>query len=87
VLASPVTGGGVALGRFEQLFLLARAQGSAAPQEWAAFTWNCLSDQGQRVIVEGKVLESAEENLAELSRQATAFEATRLPALKALLVA
>jgi SAM-dependent methyltransferase len=87
VLASPVTGGGVPLGRFEQLFLLARARGSAAPQEWAAFTWKCLSDQGQRVVVEGKVLESPQENLAELSRQATAFDANRLPVLKALLVA
>jgi hypothetical protein len=86
-LASPVTGGGVAVGRFQQLFLLARDQGASTPVEWAAAAWKCLSDQGERVVVEGKVLETPAENLAELAKEAKAFEADRLPLLRALMVA
>jgi hypothetical protein len=87
VMASPVTGGGIPIGRFQQLFLLARAQRSASPVEWAAFAWKCLSDQGERVVVEGKVLDTPAENLAELAKEAKTFEAERLPVLRALLVA
>jgi SAM-dependent methyltransferase len=87
VLASPVTGGGIPVGRFQQLFLLARAQGAKSPPEWAAFAWKCLADQAQRVIVEGKLLESPADNLAELARQAKVFGADRLPVLTAVLVA
>ena len=72
---------------FQQLFLLARAQGAVSPADWAAFAWKCLSDQAQRVVVDGAVLESPEDNLAELTKQATVFEAERLPILKATLVA
>jgi len=87
VLASPVTGGGIPVGRFQQLFLLARSRGAASPAEWAAFAWKCLADQGQRVLADGKALESPEENLAELTRQAVAFETEQLPMLKATLIA
>ena len=53
-LASPVTGGGVTVGRFPQLFLLAMAQGKKQPADWAAFAWNILASQGQRIIKDGK---------------------------------
>jgi hypothetical protein len=83
-LASPVTGGGVAVGRFQQLFLLAQSQGRKQPAEWAQFVWQVLSSQGHKIIKEGKTLESAEENLVELSTQASAFAEKQLPILKAL---
>jgi len=86
VLASPVTGGGVAVGRFQQLFLLARSQGAASPSDWAAFAWKCLADQGQRVLADGKALDTPADNLAELTRQAIAFETDQLPLLTATLV-
>ena len=35
----------------------------------------------------GKMIESRDENLAELNRQATEFAETRLPVLKALQIA
>lgn len=85
-LASPVTGGGIAAGRFQQLFLLARAGNRKTPQEWAQHAWQIISGQGQRIIKEGKTLETAEENLAELTLQATEFAEKRLPVLKALQV-
>jgi SAM-dependent methyltransferase len=86
-LASPVTGGGVQLGRFEQLYLRAIANGRKLPAEWAQFAWEILSGQGQRLIKEGKQLETPEENLAELTVQAATFAERRLPIAKALQVA
>ena len=43
-LASPVTGGGVAVDRVEQLFLLARAEGRG-PEAWAAHARAVLGDE------------------------------------------
>ncbi|MHB0776567.1 methyltransferase regulatory domain-containing protein [Halomonas sp. WWR20] len=86
-LVSPVTGGGVAVPRFQQLFLLALSQGHEQPEHWAQFVWQLLAAQGQRVVKEGKPLESAEQNLAELTAQAQDFDAHRLSLLKALQIA
>lgn len=86
-LASPVTGGGVAIGRFSQLFLMASQQGKKQPAEWAQIVWQIISAQGQKFVKEGKTLETAEENLAELTAQATTFAEKQLPILKALQIA
>ena len=83
-LASPVTGGGVAVDRFSQLFLLAHSQGKKKPAEWAAYVWQVLVAQGQKIVKEGKALETPEDNLAELLAQANTFAEKRLPILKAL---
>ena len=85
-LASPVTGGGVTVSRFQQLFMLALSQGKKLPAEWAQFTWQVLTSQGQKIVKEGKALETPEENLAELNLQATAFASKQLPIMKALQV-
>ena len=85
-LASPVTGGGVAVSRFQQIFIAAIAQGKKQPNEWAQMAWELLAAQGQRIIKDGKAVESAEDNLAELQSQAKAFAEKRLPVLKALQV-
>jgi len=86
-LSSPVTGGGMALGRFQQLFLLARMNGKKTPEEWAAATWQFVMAQGQKLVKEGRSLETAEDNLAELTDQARTFAQKQLPILKALQVA
>jgi SAM-dependent methyltransferase len=85
-LASPVIGAAITINRFCQLFLLALQNGKPTPQDWAAFTWGIISAQGQRLVKEGKPLDTAEANLAELTEQATAFAAKQLPVLKALQV-
>jgi SAM-dependent methyltransferase len=85
-LASPVTGGGIAVTQIQQLFLIARQNGSKLPSEWASYCWQALAAQGQKLIKEGKVLETAEDNLAELGRQAREFAEKRLPILLALQV-
>ena len=86
-LASPVTGGGLQVSRFAQLFLLARSEGHRRAEDWAKYVWNLLLTQRQRIVKDGKAIESNEDNLAELQRQATEFESTQLQVLKALMVA
>jgi len=86
-LASPVTGGGVAVGRFQQLFLLALNQGKKHPSDWAPMVWQILDSQGQKIIKEGKTLETMEENIAELTEQVQVFSEKQLPILKALQIA
>jgi SAM-dependent methyltransferase len=86
-LASPVTGGGISVNRIVQLFLLARMQGKKTAKEWAQFTWQILQAQGQRLLKDGAPLQSPEENIAEIERQASEFERLRLPVLVALQIA
>ena len=86
-LASPVTGGGVPVNRQQQLFLLAAHKGKRTPSEQAKFVWDTLASQGHRVVKDGKALETSDENLAELSKQAEEFAERRAPILKALGVA
>jgi hypothetical protein len=80
-LASPVTGGGVPVMRFEQLFLQAREDGLATPAEWAGHVWRSLSGHGQRLLREGVAIESEADNVAELTHQAEVFGTQRLPVL------
>ncbi|MDP3516080.1 MAG: class I SAM-dependent methyltransferase [Pseudohongiella sp.] len=86
-LASPVTGGGVFATRFNQLFLLAIGAGRKQPEDWAKFVWEILLIQGQKLIRDNKAIESAEENISELTSQAKVFGEIQLPVLKALQIA
>lgn len=70
-LASPVTGTGIHVGRIQQLFLAAYRQGLKSTAEQAQFGWSALKSAKQRLVVEGKTLESDAENLAELERMAS----------------
>lgn len=89
-LASPVTGGGIAVSRIEQLFLLARASlpeqtGSVAtPLDWVQFVWQILQREGVGLVKDGQLLTTAEGNLAELREQVVLFMQKRLPILDAL---
>lgn len=87
VLASPVLGAGMLVGRFEQLFLRSLLAGNASPVQWAADAWKILDREGQRVLKDGKALESAADNEAELLEKAKAFERQDLPILRALQIA
>lgn len=85
-LASPVTGTGVPLTRFQQLFLLARQEGRQEPQAWAAYVADMLQANREQVFKEGRPLASPQDVLAELVRQATEFAQKRVPVLDALQV-
>lgn len=86
-LSSPVTGGGVKVNRFHQLFLLARSMGMKNTDEWVKFAWDILSRQNQKLIKDGKALESDEENIQELNSHATELEKDWLPLLQSLRIA
>lgn len=86
-LASPVTGGGFAVNRFQQLFLACIGQGKKQPTDWAQYVWQIIAAQGQKLVKEGKSFDTTEENLAELTAQAQSFAEKQLPILKALQIA
>jgi hypothetical protein len=79
-----VTGGGVTVGRVQQLFLLALSQGKKQPAQLAKAAWTIFAEQQQKIVKDGKTLQTPEENLAELTAQAQVFADKRLPILKAL---
>jgi hypothetical protein len=83
-LASPVTGGGIAVTRFQQLFMIALNKGSRSPESWAKAAWETLKSQGQKIQHEGVVLQTDEENLGRLLQFAAEFEKKGLPILAAL---
>jgi hypothetical protein len=72
------------INRFQQLFLFSRNNGFKQTTEWAQHVYQGLTAQGQKLVKEGKTLESAEDNLAELNSQAESFAQKNLPILKAL---
>ena len=86
-LASPVTGGALPVGRFQQLFLLAQTEGATTAADMAAFVWRLLSAQGHRVAREGEALMRPEDNLVELTQRAQAFIDIYHPMLQTLGVA
>lgn len=86
-LASPASGGGIIVKRIHQLFLLARLQGGKTPEDWTAFTWKILKEQGQKLTHEGKILDSDKENIAYLDTQSKQFLHKYLPIFQALGIA
>ena len=83
-LASPLTGNGYKLNRFQQMFLSAYNSGNRSADALAQAFWEVFSRQGQRIIIKGKRLETAEENLAHLKSIAEIFLSKELPIFKAL---
>jgi SAM-dependent methyltransferase len=83
-LASPVTGGGIGVGRFDQMFLLAKSNGVNNANEWAKSAWDNISSKGEVIVKNGVELNSDKENIEELVSQANLFAKTRLPVLEAL---
>ena len=82
-LASPLTGYGIGPNRVSQMFLYFLWEGkkeSTLPKE----VWKVLQSQNQRLIKDGKPLETEKENLAELKQQAKEFSEKLLPTLRAL---
>ena len=86
-LASPTTGGGVPVNRFEQLFLAAYLADAKTPAEWAEQAWSRLSALGQSLVKDGSPLADPADNLAELTRQAQEFAIKKLPILRAVSIA
>jgi SAM-dependent methyltransferase len=86
-LASPLTGGGVAVSRLDQLLLHAYQQGHKQASDMTAYAWQIFSLQGQRFIKNGAALMADEDNLLEIKSHCERFIRDRLPVLKSLLIA
>jgi SAM-dependent methyltransferase/uncharacterized protein (DUF1778 family) len=84
VLASPVTGGAVAVGQIEKLYLVARAANVTGVDAIARFIMNALRQAGRQVIKDGKPLDSEEAQYDEALRLVRGIEQDTLPMLKAL---
>ena len=83
-LASPVTGGGVSVNRFDQLFITSIHNGGKTADDWVEYVWQVLKAQNQRLVLDGKTLESEQENREHLQDLARKFSETQLPKLKEL---
>jgi SAM-dependent methyltransferase len=83
-LASPVTGGGLGVGRVPQLFMHLILQGHKQPAQWPALAWEIIKVQGQKLLKGDKTLETDEDNLAELTELAKVFVDKQWPMFKAL---
>ena len=79
-LASPL-GGGFGLERIVLLFVLAHVERHDDP---GAFVWEILKPQGQRMTKDGAVLDSDEDNIAELRIRNEQFVNRLLPMLRGL---
>ncbi|MCS0597289.1 methyltransferase regulatory domain-containing protein [Massilia agri] len=83
-LASPVTGGALSANRFEQLALLARRSGMKQPSEWTRYIADLMVAQNQRIVKDGKPIESAAEQFEEIGNRAAEFARVREPIFRAL---
>ncbi|KAA5606080.1 methyltransferase domain-containing protein [Roseospira marina] len=83
-LAAPLIGTGVAVNRFEQLFLRAAERKEADPP---AFVWRLLQAQGQVLRKDGQPITDPEANVAELRARYDTFQTKRLPILRRLGIA
>lgn len=81
-LASPVTGGGIAVEQVNRLMLTA-AEASDKPEDWVDYAWQRLNSSGQVLLKDGQPLADEAGNLAELRTVAEAFQHTRRPLLRA----
>jgi SAM-dependent methyltransferase len=85
-LASPVSGGGILVPHICQLFMLALQQGRSNVAELANFVWEVLDSVGERLMRDGKRVESEEENIEEFRSMAHRFLNRTLALLQALKV-
>jgi SAM-dependent methyltransferase len=85
-LSSPLLGSGIPANYVERLFYLALQQApeDVTPGTLARSAWQVMAPLGRRLQREGVVLESADDNLAELSRNAHDFIADKLPLWRTL---
>jgi len=83
-MASPITGGGIGIGQFGQLFICAVKTGCKTPEEIAQFTWAIYASQGKKLLKDGITLVTPEDNLSELRDHAQSFYTKSIPLLRGL---
>jgi hypothetical protein len=82
--ASPVTGSGIEISRFDQLFIAACAQGEKTPEDWSRSVWKILKSQNQKIVATNGVLNTDDENVDHLLTEAKSFLSYKGDVFKAL---
>lgn len=83
--SSPMAGGGITTGRFALMFAMAFKQGVAKDAAGLAqHVWTILASQNHSLVKDGKPLETPQDNMAELTRQAGDFLSKQVTIFKAL---
>lgn len=85
-LASPVTGGGIPVGRINQIFLMGSRLGLLSEDELSSYVWKCLQLQDERLLIDGIAIDSPEKNIEQLKRMAKAFRERDLAIYQALFI-
>lgn len=83
-LVSPITGGGFGVPHLCQSYIAAMRQGRTTPRDLAMYVWE--GNAGERLIKNGKPIESDDDNIAELVLLADQFKERLVPILKAIQV-
>ena len=83
-LASPVIGGAINIGRFDQIFAQMYKKGLRRADDMANASWQIIFNLEQRLLKDGQPLESAEENINQFKILIKDFSEKRSPILKAL---
>ena len=83
-LVSPISSTAISMNRFEQLFLTALEENLSKPEELAKFVWGKLKLQGEKIVSDGKVMQSDEDNINHLVGLATKFLSSKLTELTRL---
>lgn len=84
VLASPLTGGGVSVGRIQQVFLGECLAGRGDVASLVTRAWSVLSAQGQVMLKDGQPIAGEAENCKELETLARTFLDHERPLLATL---
>lgn len=83
-MVSPVTGGGINMPHMAQLFIRALREGRADADALANYVWSFLDSIGERLLKDGKRVESRDDNLRMIRVSAASFLAAGRPLLEAL---
>ena len=82
-LASPLIGSAVSVSWIDQIFIKASSDDI---EDVPARAWEILAAQGKRLIVDGRELTGAEENIAELRKLFGEFDRSKVSLLQSLRV-
>ena len=80
-LASPVLQSALKVEWLERLMIVSELNNAPDP---VAFVWELMERHGHKLSKDGEILQSEEENLAELSLQIESFRSLKLPVLRQL---
>lgn len=83
-MASPISGGGIAVPQMTQWFIRGLASGESSAQALADSVWGILDGAGERLTKHGRKIEDKDENMREIRSAAIKFLRHERPLFEAL---